>query len=240
MEVTGLAKAVIINVDSGDPPITCHFNPTEYSLSKQNNWSPTETGGSNMPQLEFGGGQPGTLQMELLFDTYMQQKDVRKVYTDRLMALMLVDEQLRDPETGRGRPPRVRFQWGTTMSFEAVITSITQRFTLFLANGMPVRAKVSVTFQQIKDDNLFPRQNPTSGGTGGERVWTVKQGDTLRTIAYSEYGDVAHWRLIADANRLDRVRQLIPGTRLQIPSRRSVRTYDSVGNRRNTPQRRQS
>jgi nucleoid-associated protein YgaU len=81
-----------------------------------------------------------------------------------------------------------------------------------------VRATLDVAFQQIKDENLFPKQNPTSGGVGGERVWTVKEGDTLAWIAYSEYGDSGQWRLIADANHLLRVRALRPGTVLEIPN----------------------
>jgi len=75
-----------------------------------------------------------------------------------------------------------------------------------------------VTFQQIKDAALFPPQNPTSGGVGGERVWVVNEGDTLAWIAYREYGDSNQWRRIADANRLTQVRRLVPGTVLEIPN----------------------
>ncbi len=219
MSTTTMAKATIINVDKGGSPIQCHFNPNEYSFSKQNSWTIVNTGGANVPQIEFGGGQPAALQMQLLFDTYSEGKDVRKEYTDRVWELMLVDESLKDPKNQKGRPPKVRFQWGASWSFDAVITSIAQRFTLFLADGTPVRALLDISFQQIKDEKLFPRQNPTSGGAGGERVWTVRAGDTLRTIAYNEYGDVGQWPLIAAANELDEVRTLRPGTRLTIPPR---------------------
>jgi len=76
---------------------------------------------------------------------------------------------------------------------------------------------MDVTFQQIKDAKLFPAQNPTSGGVGGERQWTVRAGDTLTGIAYAEYGDPNAWRRIADANRLTQVRRLRPGIVLEIP-----------------------
>jgi len=131
---------------------------------------------------------------------------------------MMVDESLTDPKNKKGRPPRVRFQWGQAWSFDAVITSITQKFTLFKADGTPVRATLDVSFQQVKDASLYPAQNPTSGGIGGERVWTVREGDTLSAIAYAEYGDSNRWRPIADANRLTRVRRLKPGTLLAIPN----------------------
>ena len=218
MDGTSLAHAKIINLDGGGSPIECMFNPKEYSFSKRNQWTAGKSKGSNMPQLEFGGGQPATLQMQLFFDTYAAGKDVRKEFTDSIWQLMMVDQKLKDPKNKKGRPPKVRFQWGSAWSFDAVITSVTQKFTLFLSDGTPVRAALDVTFQQIKDAALFPPQNPTSAGAGGERVWVVNEGDTLAWIAYKEYGDSNQWRRIADANRLTQVRRLVPGTALEIPN----------------------
>jgi nucleoid-associated protein YgaU len=49
-------------------------------------------------------------------------------------------------------------------------------------------------------------------------VGTVAAGDTLGWIAYQEYGDSSRWRLIADANRLQTVRRLVPGSVLVVPN----------------------
>jgi nucleoid-associated protein YgaU len=216
-------KAVIINVDTKDQ-VECYFNPKEYTFAKSNNWSPDPKAGYNVPQLNFGGGQPATLQMELFFDTYAQSRsgglpeDVRRVYTDKIWKLMIVDEKLKDKKNKKGRPPKVMFQWGRAWSFNAVITSISQKFTLFSSDGTPVRATLTVAFQQIQDTAELAKQNPTSGGVGGERVWTVTDGDTLAWIAHKEYGDTSRWRQIADANNLTEVRRLTPGTVLVIPN----------------------
>lgn len=223
MSSTGLVKAIVVNVDSNER-VECLFNPKEYTFSKQNSWSRDQKAGKDVPQLNFGGGQPATLQMELFFDTYAEARagkparDVRKEYTDKLWKLMIVDERWKDPKSKKGRPPMVRFQWGSAWSFNAVITSISQKFTLFLADGTPVRATLTVSFQQVQDEAQLAPQNPTSGGAGGERVWTVTDGDTLGWIAYKEYGDARRWRLIADANRLTAVRRLTPGAVLVIPN----------------------
>jgi|SRR5579859_5440779 len=214
-----MAHAAIINLDKpGSPPITCMFNPKEYSFQKQNQWQQGKTPAKNTPQLEFSGGSPATLQMQLFFDTYATQEDVRANYTDALWELMMIDPSLKDKKSKKGRPPRVRFQWGESWSFEAVITSLKQQFTLFLGTGTPVRATVDVSFQQVTDTSQLRPQNPTSGGVGGERVWRVNAGDSLSWIAYQEYGDATMWRLIADANRMSRVRDLQPGTLLVIPN----------------------
>ena len=221
MAQSGLVKAEIVSVESGER-VKCLFNPKEYTFSKQNNWKDQQTG-KNVPQIEFGGGQPANLQMELFFDTYAQvkssgsPKDVRKEYTDKIWKLMIVDPKLTDAKNKKGRPPKVIFQWGQTWLFKAVIASITQKFTMFIFDGTPVRATLNVTFRQVEDEGALAKQNPTSGGTGGERLWTVNEGDTLGWIAFKEYGDATRWRRIADANRLTRVRRLPTGLVLVIP-----------------------
>jgi hypothetical protein len=222
MSASGLVKAVIINVDENDR-VECLFNPKEYTFAKQNTWDKKKVTSANMPQVTFSGGQPTTLQMELFFDTYAmaadgQAKDVRKEYTDKIWKLMMVDAKLKDQKSHKSRPPTVRFQWGSAWSFNAVISSISQKFTLFLPDGTPVRATLTVAFEQVKDDAQLAPQNPTSGGVGGERFWTVVEGDTLQWIAYKEYGDATQWRSIADANKVGAARHLEPGTTLVIPS----------------------
>jgi hypothetical protein len=213
------AKAEIRSVEKGaGPPIACLFNPKEYAFSKKNKWSAPASTGGNVGEFQFGGGDPATLTLQLFFDTFESRKDVRKEHTDKLWKLMMIDGSLTDHTTQKGRPPKVRFQWGKAWSFEAVITSLSQKFTLFLEDGTPVRATVDVGFQQVVDELFYPKQNPTSGGTGGGRQWTVKEGDTLASIAYAEYGDSNHWRPSADANRLVQVRRLRPGTTLEIPN----------------------
>jgi hypothetical protein len=155
--------------------------------------------------------------LALMFDTFDTGKDVREVYTDKVWKLMDIDSSLHDQQSKSGRPPQVLFQWGQAFGFIAVITSITQKFVLFKDDGTPVRATLDVSFQQVVESGLRPPQNPTSGGVGGSREWTVKDGDSLASIAYTEYGDSNAWRPIADVNRLTQLRRLRPGMVLEIP-----------------------
>jgi nucleoid-associated protein YgaU len=213
------AKAEIRSVEANaGPEIKCMFNPKEYSFAKKNKWSQPKAKGGNVPEFEFGGGDPATLTLQLFFDTFETGEDVRAAHTDAVWKLMMIDPSLKDHTTQKGRPPKVRFQWGVAWSFEAVITSITQKFTLFGEDGTPLRATLDVSFQQVKDALFWPPQNPTSGGLGGGRQWTVKEGDSLSSIAFAEYGDPNHWRPIAEANQLVQVRRLRPGMTLEIPT----------------------
>jgi hypothetical protein len=213
-----LEKAYIVTLDNPKREITCLFNPTEYTFTKTNQWKTETVMGQDVPPSIFLGGGPITLTMALFFDTYESKEDVRK-YTNDLLRLTYVDPKLGNDKNKQGRPPRCQFNWGTTWSFKAVITQVTQRFTLFLENGTPVRATVTVTFQQVEQQGIYPPQNPTSQGLEGRRVRIVRNGDRLDWIAYEEYGDPGLWRLIADASGLDNPLKLQPGQRLVIAQR---------------------
>jgi hypothetical protein len=211
-----LVKATITNLDT-DESVEVMFNPTEYSFSKSNNWETPRKKGANVPPLEFNGGNPTDLKVQLLFDTYESGEDVRKKYTNALWNLAMVNKQKTDPKTKKGQPPKCEFRWGAMWSFKAVVAQINQKFTLFLPDGTPVRATLDVTFRQIEDEGLYPKQNPTSGGVPGHRTHTMKEGETLDWIASQEYGAAAYWRYIAEINGIDNPFHLKPGTVLQLP-----------------------
>lgn len=188
-----MEKAIIINEETGEE-LRCLFNPSEYTFSKSNKWTPTSNQRKNVPDMKFGGGGKADLTLDLLFDTYEKGEDVRK-YTNKLWDWMVL------PDEGRA-PPRCRFQWGQSWSYEALIESLTQTFSLFLSDGTPVRSIVKVGFIQAGDEQKFPGQNPTTLAKPGYKMRQVREGETLDLIAFAEYGDPALWRFLADINRL--------------------------------------
>lgn len=211
-----LVKATITNLDT-DESVEVMFNPTEYSFTKSNNWQVPKKKGANVPPLEFNGGNPTDLKVTLMFDTYESGEDVRKKYTNAIWNLAMVNAQKKDPKTGKGQPPKCEFRWGTMWSFKAVVASVSAKFTLFLPDGTPVRATLDVTFKQIEDEGLYPKQNPTSGGVPGQRSHTLKEGETLDWIAAQEYGNSNYWRYIAEVNHIDNPFKVEPGTVIALP-----------------------
>jgi Contractile injection system tube protein len=201
------------------------FNPTEYSVTKRNNWTYQDKKAGNVPAWEFGGGGPRELQLELFFDTSLPrpgggERNLRKV-TNQLFAFMLIDPRLKNQAVNSqlGRPPRCRLEWGrdTPFHFECYVTDCTVKFMLFTEDGVPVRATAALTLKEVKDPESLARQNPTSGGEPGRRLHVVSEGERLDWIAYLEYGDAAEWKRIADANRLHNPLDLRPGMTLTIP-----------------------
>jgi hypothetical protein len=210
----GLEPAVIVNKDTNDT-VRCMFNPHEYTLTKQNRWERGETKGKNVPRLKFSQGGSQTLKLQLFFDTYAEGSDVR-THTDPLWQMMMVNSDKTNPRSNKSEPPPVSFQWGGLV-FDAVITNMSQKFTLFFKDGTPARTTVEITLEQLSDDQDFARQNPTSGGGEAPRTRLVKAGERLDLIAYDEYEDATEWRRIAEANTLTHPLRLRPGQRLVIP-----------------------
>jgi hypothetical protein len=222
MSTTGGAnwkKAKFYNADTGHEVVECHFNPNEFTINKTNQWQTKKASGSGLPDVTFGGTGARQLQMNLVFDSYAKQQDVRED-TEKLLSLTDVPEA----QTGSGkskRPPHVEFGWGSFRSFRAVITQVSQKYTLFLSDGTPVRATLQVTLQEVPKEAAKKQgkgQNPTSHAVGARKVRIVQPGDTIDWLAAVELGDANAWRRLAEANRLDDPRRLRPGQLLFIPS----------------------
>lgn len=183
------------------------FNPREYTLEKSVQWESQKATGLDAPGLQFTSGNSMTLSMELFFDTYEDRKDVRKE-TKKVEDLAMVDAD-------QHRPPRCQFSWGK-FNFVGILESVTQKYTMFLEDGTPVRASLRVKFKEYWPPADQSQQKPrNSPDHTKQRV--VKQGETLALIAAQEYDDPSEWRRIADANDIDDPIGLAPGTRLVVP-----------------------
>ncbi len=214
-----IAEATITNVKEPSQVVKCQFRPHEFSFVKKNNWEQPKTNRKSPKKAfqppNFSGSSPFTLTMDLLFDTneVKGNPDVRQ-FTQILWNMMLPEKGKENSITGNSDPPHVVFRWGTFYSFEAVITDMTQQFTLFKSDGTPVRAHVKITFLQAALDMQIKPQNPTSGGVQDYKVHIVKDGETIDWIAFERYGDPEAWRALATANNLDDPSRLQAGQRL--------------------------
>jgi LysM repeat protein len=197
----------IIKLDSGQE-IRVLYNPNQYSLDQSNQFNEIAIPGRSAPILQFNHGNPRTLSMELFFDTYEQQTDVRD-YTDQIYGLLSLDAK-------RPAPPICTFVWGKGCSFRGVLERVGGKFTLFLADGTPVRATLTVSLKEYRDVAQIVAAS-ASAAAAQQQVYTVKSGDTLSGIAAQQYGDSMRWPAIADANGIDDPRGLKPGQILTIP-----------------------
>jgi hypothetical protein len=202
-----LVKATITSETTGDV-LEVMFNPEEYSLNRDNNFASQAVPGLSAPLLQFVNGNARTLEMELLFDTYEKLTDVR-IQTQRLIAFMEIDSNLH-------APPILKVAWAS-LQFRCVLTRAAQKFILFLPDGRPVRARVTASFTEFIDPEREAKQ-VNRQTADFSKVHTVREGETVSSIAYLYYENPVLWRVIAISNGVDDPRALTTGESIGIPS----------------------
>lgn len=214
-------KAVIVvEQEKGSAEINVLFNPAEYSLSEGANYSEKNIPGVGGPVAQYISGAASTLTMTLMFDTYQTnpQKPDQKhgvtptdvsIQTEKITGLTRIVGALH-------RPPICTFKWGS-LSFTGFVKTVNQTFTMFMEDGMPVRAKLEVTFQAAVDVKKDKQQTPFESPDRTKRR-TVLEGVQLWNIAYEEYGDPGLWRVIAKENGILNPVDLRPGQVIKVPA----------------------
>ncbi|MCU0827110.1 MAG: LysM peptidoglycan-binding domain-containing protein [Tabrizicola sp.] len=224
----------------GDP-IEVQFNPTEYTFEKTAKFGEVSLPGLDSPILQFVRGESEKLTLELFFDGTTVAGgggllgaltgDPGGAAADAPTVVQRVDAFYRMVKI-KGElhtPPLVRVTWGSafpgattsesvapTPTFDAVVETVTRRYTLFDPDGVPLRCIVSLTLREYRTltEQLTDLNLQTSDHT---RTHTVREGETLPYIAHVAYQDVARWRVIADANRIPDPTRLSPGQVLDLP-----------------------
>ncbi|MFI0607090.1 MAG: LysM peptidoglycan-binding domain-containing protein [Anaerolineae bacterium] len=189
----------------------CYFNPEKYTLTKSNKFANQEIPGLSGPLVQFVSGGQRTLDLELLFDTWdtptLAKEDVRK-YTSQVVDLTRIDEKLH-------APPILVVAWAS-LHFQCVLSHVTQNFTMFTEDGTPVRATLTVKFDEV----IFPGEESRDvkrQTADFSKLHRVVEGETLSRIAGDLYEDPRQWRPIAIANGLADPREIQVGQLLRIP-----------------------
>jgi hypothetical protein len=186
------------------------FNPTEYSLEKSNEFANINIPGLESPLIQFVRGGQESLSMDLFFNTYEEKTDVRK-YTNRIMNLMQIDEKLH-------APPVLKFVWAS-LDFLCVLAKVSKKFTMFLSDGTPVRATLSVTFNQYRMQSKPGEFQPEIPPEPEVKtiIHIIKKGDTFWEMSRTYYGDPTKWRIITDYNGIKNPKHGRVGQEIVIP-----------------------
>lgn len=184
-----------IQVEGRKDPIEVMFNPNEYTVSAvaELGSEKEETGkGSSNPF--FNRVTLQDFEVKLIFDTYEKGSDVRKL-TNEIAKLVMPTVEKTEKKT----PPVCLFIWGK-FTYKGIIYKVSQKFTLFLSDGTPVRAELNVTFKALVTPEEYAKN---MGMEACRKTWTVKCGDRLDLIADQALKDPALWRMIAEENNID-------------------------------------
>jgi nucleoid-associated protein YgaU len=91
---------------------------------------------------------------------------------------------------------------------------------LFLEDGRPVRARVTLTWKEYIPVEIQVRSAPRAS-PDKRKTHTFCEGDSLWKIAYDAYGDPRYWKFISHANGIDDPLRIEPGRPIAIPALRA-------------------
>ena len=211
----GFVKA-ILTVEKG-LPIVCQFNPSEYSVSNSVKYAEKTIPGGRTTIQQFISGASPTLTLSLTFDTYIPPTIDNPL--EGGLDVSLLTRQVVDLTHIKGtlhRPPIVTFLWGT-ISFQGIVTDVKQKFTMFLSSGIPVRAKLDVTFKSVGKENLLSMLSPLES-PDRTKYRVLKEGEYLWNYANEEYSSPGMWRVIAKENGIMNPLDVEVGQVLKLPA----------------------
>lgn len=179
-----LTRAKLIPVTgTNDTPdmenaISVQFNPTSLKVGLSNTLKAGKRGSSSKAA-QFVDKSSSNLTVELIFDTTLEDTDVRvqtKKIAEKFMKPIEAGNKLK-------APTRCRFQWGA-FAFVGMVQSFDETVDFFSPQGTPLRATVSLKltedkFQFITEaaaktakttPTLTSTGNQDGGNTGGKNV----------------------------------------------------------------------
>lgn len=197
----------------------------------------------NDDPLFFTGGGTTELKLDLLFDVSVAgstilSEDVRDLTRPLWQLAETAAEGL-----GYGEPPLVRFVWGKSWNFPAVVAAIAERLEYFTAEGAPRRSWLRMKLVRVNEPKSDAVDSPALGDVpdisdledGGEEGGpdqvmvhqVVGEGpgpdsvqesspERLDAIAF-QYCGFPWWKPIAEFNDLDDPTRIPSGTLLRIP-----------------------
>jgi hypothetical protein len=201
------AKIYVLGSNSGGQStdatstIDVCFNPKEYSLDKAVGWD-AEKAFSDAPNPEFKQPTPMSLSVTLQFDTYEERVSVRDKWVRQIEKLTMMTKQLTSKASAQdkkdSRPPAILFVWGAFV-FRGVVESLSQKYTMFLSDGTPVRAECALKIRNVLDPD-FDKHDPPAQRKGVSKNITVLDSDRLDLLAAKHLGDANRWVDIAAYN----------------------------------------
>ena len=204
----GVKAAQLKNTDNGDI-VSFMFNPTDFTIDKSIDWTDGQEQGVDFPSSKFNRGQARTVSLTLHFDSQSGGTDVR-AYTAKLWKMASIDgSKSKNAKTGKGHPPAVEFTWGNGKVYlKAIITKISEKYTLFDGDGIPLRSEMSISLKEY----IPPAGGDSGSGSSPPATTTVTGADRIDNVAASS--GTSHRELAAN-NNIDNPMNVPPGTTLQ-------------------------
>lgn len=192
------------------PPYVAMFNPENWQTQDNIQYNDAQSLGGKDSQQRFQYQGTKTLSIDLIVDGTGAGGETREVLVD-ILALQKTTGFNGDEH----RSNKLIVIWGTQI-FKGVLQTMSVKYTLFRANGTPLRATVSLGFggDTPRLESIL-QMNLKSADLTHRR--TVKSGDRLDLLCQNIYRDSRYYLEVAEKNRLTSFRKLPVGDELIFP-----------------------
>jgi hypothetical protein len=155
-----------------EPSVQCkaQYNPKEVQIDLAAAWGKhANEGQSKAQQLEFTGQEGRTMAIELFFD------DSENIGTSVVTNLAVLEKlaKVRDASSSveaMRRPHHCTVVWGGWLkdkAFQCVIESVSVKYTMFKADGTPIRATANVKLKEATGVSLAKKETAKTASQGG-------------------------------------------------------------------------
>ena len=205
-----------INVDSAKKKFEAMINPSGYEHTLSLKYSKNKVLGQPGTETKYDVSQPEKIVLkELVLDGTGTVKSSNNQPVSVKEQIELLRNVVYTYVGSKHESPIVQLKWGTFL-FYGRVESLKLDYTLFKPSGVPLRAKVTLSFieYQSSEEIVKEAQNESPDLT---HLVEVKAGDTLPLLCYRIYQDCAYYPDVARINNLTHFSDLKPGMQLKFP-----------------------
>lgn len=198
------------NTEAGEYEVM--FNPATISVKLQVDREESQGNGSTTSEMRFKMIKPQDFQFEFIIDGTGAVTAEKKSVPDE------IEKFLKVVYTYNGTthaPNYVMVRYGAVL-LKTVMKSVDVTYTLFKADGSPLRAKVTIVLTSCVDQQLSEMINSKSSPDLTHKR-TIKQTEKLISMANTIYSKNIYYQDVAKANKLNNFRRIKTGTEILFP-----------------------
>ncbi|WP_422360463.1 hypothetical protein [Reichenbachiella sp.] len=213
LKITGYTNKLFSKKYTDVGSYSVMMNPESIKLTKGSEYSTkaAPNAGENSPK--FKNSKKGQLSFDIVIDCTGVVNPQRVDMAEEISKI----EKLTHKYNGKiHRPNYVIVRWGKDLTFKGVLSQMDISYTLFKPNGAPLRAKVSLTFDEYIAPKRASKMRKKSSPDLTHLV-EVNEGDTLPQLCDKVWEDYSYYIQAAKFNKLNKFRNLSGGTQLVFP-----------------------
>jgi hypothetical protein len=212
LKITGYTDEEFTAAFEGQP-YSVMINPDSINWGRKIEYNVEQVPDSSSPSQKYKSTPSDKLSFDIIIDGTGIVDPTRTDVAAEIVSL----EKIAFTYNGKiHRPNFVKVQWGKDITFYGVLVSLDTSYSLFRPNGSPLRAKISLSFDEYispsKTKKLDKKESPDVS-----HIVNVVQGNTLPQLCQKIWNDDSCYIQVARHNDLNKFRHLKGGEQLIFP-----------------------